>query len=69
MEAERRPLEESSWMFLAAAWNTARWIVPNDQHAQDLVQEAHIRAFRRGSALYIALFPQITKNAKLYFLR
>jgi DNA-directed RNA polymerase specialized sigma24 family protein len=56
-------------MFLAAAWNTARWIVPNDQDAQDLVQEAHIRAFRRGPALYIALFPQIAKNAKLYFLQ
>ena len=27
-------------MFLAAAWNTVRWIVQHDQDAQDLVQEA-----------------------------
>jgi len=66
MEAERRPLEEISWMFLAA-WNTARWIVPNDQDAQDLVQEAHIRAFRRGSALYIALFPTNSEKREALF--
>jgi hypothetical protein len=54
-------------MFLAAAWNTARWIVPNDQDAQDLVQEAYIRAFRRGSALYIALFPTNSEKREALF--
>jgi hypothetical protein len=62
MEAARRPLEEIFRMFLAVAWNTARCIVQHDQDAQDLIQEAHIRAFRRGRGALDRTFP--TNNEK-----
>ncbi|WP_319019355.1 sigma factor, partial [Burkholderia pseudomallei] len=29
-----------------AAYNVARWLARNDQDAQDIVQEAYVRAFR-----------------------
>jgi RNA polymerase sigma-70 factor (ECF subfamily) len=32
-----------------AAYNLARWLVRNDQDAQDVVQEAYLRAFRFAS--------------------
>ena len=32
---------------LDAAYNLARWIVERDQEAQDVVQEAYVRALRR----------------------
>jgi len=31
---------------LGAAYNLARWLLRDDQHAQDVVQEAYLRAFR-----------------------
>jgi DNA-directed RNA polymerase specialized sigma24 family protein len=31
---------------LNAAYNLARWLTRNDEDAQDLVQEAYMRAFR-----------------------
>jgi DNA-directed RNA polymerase specialized sigma24 family protein len=51
METERRPLEEISLEVFTRCVDTVRWIVQHDQDAQDLVQEAHIRAFRRGREL------------------
>lgn len=32
--------------YLDAAYNLARWLTQNDQDAQDMVQEAYLRAFR-----------------------
>ena len=46
MGDERREFEEIFLPHLDAAYNLARWIVQNDQDAQDVVQEACIRAFR-----------------------
>ena len=46
MGDERRQFEEIFLPHLDAAYNLARWIVHNDQDAQDIVQEAFIRAFK-----------------------
>jgi len=46
MEDERRRFEETFLPFLDAAYNLARWIVPHDQDAQDIVQEAYLRALK-----------------------
>ncbi|MEY2607978.1 MAG: hypothetical protein QOH31_5832 [Verrucomicrobiota bacterium] len=45
---------------LNAAYNLARWLTRNDEDAQDLVQEAYMRAFRflggfRGG--FVEIFP------------
>ena len=39
--------EELFLPHLDAAYNLARWIVKRDQDAQDVVQEAYVRALRR----------------------
>ena len=46
MGKERRQFEETFLPFLDAAYNLARWIVQHDQDAQDVVQEAYLRAFK-----------------------
>ena len=46
MGEERRQFEENFLPFLDAAYNLARWIVQHDQDAQDVVQEAYLRAFK-----------------------
>ena len=38
--------EQSIMPHMAAAYNLARWLAANDPDAQDLVQEAYLRAFR-----------------------
>jgi RNA polymerase sigma factor (sigma-70 family) len=46
MGDERRQFDEIFLPHLDAAYNLARWIVQNDHDAQDVVQEAYIRAFK-----------------------
>jgi RNA polymerase sigma factor (sigma-70 family) len=43
---DRRRFEEIFLPYLDAAFNLARWIVQNDQDAQDVVQDAYVRAFK-----------------------
>ena len=38
--------EEVALRHLPAAYNLARWLVRNDQDAEDIVQEAYLRAFK-----------------------
>ena len=38
--------EEVALPHLSAAYNLARWLTRNDQDAEDVVQEAYLRAFR-----------------------
>lgn len=46
-EYERRVrFEQLILPHLDAAYNLARWLTHNDQDAQDMVQEAYLRAFR-----------------------
>ena len=46
MRAEQSPFERLFLPHLDAAYNLARWIVQRDQDAQDVVQEAYIRALK-----------------------
>jgi RNA polymerase sigma factor (sigma-70 family) len=53
--AELASFEQAMLPHLDAAHNLARWLLRNDQDAQDVVQEAYLRAFRafagfRGSS-------------------
>jgi len=41
-----RNFEQDVLPHLDAAYNLARWLTRNDQDAQDIVQEAYLRAFR-----------------------
>jgi RNA polymerase sigma-70 factor (ECF subfamily) len=46
MEEDRRRFEELFLPYLDTAYNLARWIIQHDQDAQDVVQDAYIRAFK-----------------------
>jgi len=48
MTAQNRPdiFEQAVLPHLDAAYNLARWLMRNEQDAQDIVQEAYLRAFR-----------------------
>jgi len=41
-----RHFETAALPHLAAAYNLARWLLRDEQHAHDVVQEAYLRAFR-----------------------
>jgi RNA polymerase sigma factor (sigma-70 family) len=45
-ESKLRLFEEGILPHLNAAFNLARWLTRNEQDAQDVVQEAYLRAFR-----------------------
>ena len=46
MNAERERFERTVLPHLDAAYNLARWLTRNDHDAEDVVQEAVLRAFR-----------------------
>ena len=46
VEAELASFEQMMLPHLDAAYNLARWLLRNEQDAQDVVQEAYLRAFR-----------------------
>jgi RNA polymerase sigma-70 factor (ECF subfamily) len=45
-EHELASFEEMMLPHMDAAHNLARWLLPNEQDAQDVVQEAYLRAFK-----------------------
>ena len=71
-QEDRRRFEEIFLPYLDAAYNLARWIIRHDQDAQDVVQDAYIRAlkgfhlFRGGNSR--AWFLTIVRNTAYTFL-
>jgi len=46
LNPDPRSFEAATLPHLPAAYNLARWLLRDDQHAHDVVQEAYLRAFR-----------------------
>ena len=46
MTDRTRQFETAALPHLGAAYNLARWLLRDEQHAHDVVQEAYLRAFR-----------------------
>jgi RNA polymerase sigma-70 factor, ECF subfamily len=66
-QEDRRRFEEIFLPYLDAAYNLARWIIRHDQDAQDVVQDAYVRAFKgfqrfRGGGNDKAWFLTIVRN-------
>jgi RNA polymerase sigma-70 factor (ECF subfamily) len=66
-QEDRRRFEEIFLPYLDAAYNLARWIIRHDQDAQDVVQDAYVRAFKgfqrfRGAGNSKAWFLTIVRN-------
>jgi RNA polymerase sigma-70 factor, ECF subfamily len=71
-QEDRRRFEKLFLAYLDDAYNLARWIIKHDQNAQDVVQDAYIRAFKgfyrfRGVNAR-AWFPTITRNTAYSWL-
>ena len=72
-EATLKVFEETTVPHLDAAYNLARWLLKNDQDAQDAVQEAYLRAlkffgsFKGGNAR--AWLLTIVRNTCYTFLK
>jgi RNA polymerase sigma-70 factor, ECF subfamily len=61
------------WPHLRAAYNLARWLVRNDQDAEDIVQESFLKAYKaqesfRGSEAKTWML-SIVRNTAMDFLR
>ena len=46
MDTKVRTFELTMWPHMRAAYNLARWLVRNDQDAEDIVQESFLKAFK-----------------------
>ena len=46
MDTKVRFFELTMWPHMRAAYNLARWLVRNDQDAEDIVQESFLKAFK-----------------------
>jgi RNA polymerase sigma factor (sigma-70 family) len=46
VDAKVRFFELTMWPHMRAAYNLARWLVHNDQDAEDIVQESFLKAFK-----------------------
>jgi RNA polymerase sigma-70 factor (ECF subfamily) len=73
VDTKVRYFELTVWPHMRAAYNLARWLVRNDQDAEDIVQESFLKAykaqesFRGGEAKTWML--SIVRNTAMDFLR
>jgi RNA polymerase sigma-70 factor, ECF subfamily len=73
VDTKVRTFELTMWPHMRAAYNLARWLVHNEQDAEDIVQESFLKAykaqenFRGGEAKTWML--SIVRNTAMDFLR
>lgn len=73
MDIKVRTFELTMWPHMRAAYNLARWLVRNDQDAEDVVQESFLKAYKaqdafRGSEAKTWML-SIVRNTAMDFLR
>ena len=73
MDIKVRYFELTMWPHMRAAYNLARWLVRNDQDAEDIVQESFLKAYKaqasfRGSEAKTWML-SIVRNTAMDFLR
>jgi RNA polymerase sigma-70 factor, ECF subfamily len=73
VDTKVRTFELTVWPHMRAAYNLARWLVRNDQDAEDIVQESFLKAYKaqesfRGSEARTWML-SIVRNTALDFLR
>jgi RNA polymerase sigma-70 factor (ECF subfamily) len=73
VDAKVRFFELTMWPHMRAAYNLARWLVHNDQDAEDIVQESFLKAFKaqasfRGSEAKTWMLA-IVRNTAMDFRR
>jgi len=73
VDTKVRYFELTMWPHMRAAYNLARWLVRNDQDAEDIVQESFLKAYKaqesfRGSEAKTWMLT-IVRNTAMDFLR
>jgi RNA polymerase sigma factor (sigma-70 family) len=73
VDTKVRYFELTMWPHMRAAYNLARWLVRNDQDAEDIVQESFLKAFKaqesfRGNEAKTWML-SIVRNTAMDFLR
>jgi RNA polymerase sigma-70 factor, ECF subfamily len=73
VDTKVRTFELTVWPHMRAAYNLARWLVRNDQDAEDIVQESFLKAYKaqesfRGSEAKTWML-SIVRNTAMDFLR
>jgi len=73
MDAKIRYFELTLWPHMRAAYNLARWLVRNDQDAEDIMQESFLKAYKaqesiRGGEAKTWML-SIVRNTAMDFLR
>jgi RNA polymerase sigma-70 factor (ECF subfamily) len=73
VDTKVRFFELTMWPHMRAAYNLARWLVRNDQDAEDIVQESFLKAYKaqesfRGSEAKTWMLA-IVRNTTMDFLR
>src|SRR5580704_12689327 len=59
---EMTSFEEAMLPHLDAAHNLAKWLLRNEQDAQDVVQEAYLRAFKSFSGFHGSKWPSLVAD-------
>ncbi len=72
MDSRTAYFEQAIWPHARAAYNFARWLVRNDQDAEDIVQEALLKALESAHTLRGDVRPwllAIVRNTAINFMR